>query len=260
MSQPQPGIERHAAVARAFTAHLRDPLGHAAPPDVPEARMALYRELVHANVERMLGNLFPVLHAVLAPAAWQDLVQRFFRDHRSRNGVFVHLPQEFLAFVDAALPGADEPPFLRELVAYEALDHAITTEVADIDWRGVDADGDLLAGVPVLNPLARLLACRFPVHRIAPACQPQTPSSVPTYLVVCRDRHDRVGFMELNPVSARLLELVRADTGTSGADLLARIAAELGYADAAPVVAGGRDILERLRTRDVLLGSRRDTG
>jgi uncharacterized protein len=239
-----------------FTQHLRSPAAVTAPSDVPAARMAVYRELVYGNIERMIANLFPVLRKITADEAWFALVQDFFQHHQCRAGLFTKVPQEFVQFMAHERDLTQDPPCVLELVQYEAIDYAVTIDPHDIDRTGVNYDGDLLTEVPVLNPIARLLAYQYPVHKISPDFIPESPPEVPTYLVVCRDRDDKVGFIDLNPVAARLLELIQQAHGITGRGLLERIALELAHPDPEAVVAGGREILERLRARDVLLGAR----
>jgi len=245
-----------ATAQRQFTAHLRAPQTVAPPTDVAADRMALYRELVYGNLERMLANLFPVLRKITPDVRWFALVQDFVQRHQCRAGLFTRVPQEFLQFIEAERDPIDDPPFLPELVHYEVVDYAVTIDPREIEWAGVDSTGDLLVGVPVLNPLARLLSYRYPVHRIAPTFLPTAPTGEQTYLVVCRDREDKVSFLDLNPVSARLLALIDEGHGITGRAMLERIALELGHHDPDLVVAGGAEILTRLRARDVLLGVR----
>lgn len=238
-----------------FTQHLRAPGVVAAPPGVAAERMALYRELVYGNIERMIANLFPVLRKITADEPWYALVQDFFQCHQCRAGLFTKVPQEFLQFMAQAREVSRDPPFILELVQYEWIDYAVTIDPRDIDWSGTDPQGDLLEGVPVLNPIARLLTYRYPVQKISPSFIPEAPPEGPTYLVVCRDREDKVGFIDLNPVSARLLELIEQAHGMTGRSLLERIARELSHPDPEVVIAGGQEIMERLRARDVLLGT-----
>ena len=81
--------------------------------------------------------------------------------------------------------------------------------------------------MPRLSPLAWLLCYQYPVHHIGPGFRPDALTQ-PTYLVVYRDRQERVRFMELNAVSARLVELTRDNTTATGARLLQDLAAETG--------------------------------
>jgi hypothetical protein len=78
-----------------------------------------------------------------------------------------------------------------------------------------------------LSPLAWVLAYRFPVHQIGPEFRPDTEGD-PTYLVVYRDRSDKVQFMALNAAMARLLELLRDADRESLPAVLATLAQELG--------------------------------
>ena len=84
---------------------------------------------------------------------------------------------------------------------------------------------DVLSAVPMLSPLAWLLSYQYPVHRIGPSFRPAI-AGPPTYLLVYRDRQEKVRFMELNAVSARLVELARDNAGASGAQLLQDLAVE----------------------------------
>ena len=240
---------------RRFTQHLRDPEGVAAPTDVPAARMEVYRELVYTNIERMISNLFPILRKITADEPWFALVRDFFQHHSCRAGIFTKIPQEFLQFLEQGRNLTQDPPFIRELAHYEWVEYAATIDPREVDFSGVNPDGDLLAGVPVLNPIAWFLSYRYPVQKISPTFQPTTPPAELTYLVVCRDTQDKVGFMDLNPVSARLLELIQQANGITSLGLLERIALELGHPNPEVVVAGGVEILTRLRARDVLLGT-----
>ena len=78
----------------------------------------------------------------------------------------------------------------------------------------------------------------------------------PTWLVVYRDRDDEVGFMEINPVTKRLLEGLEANSGATGRELLTAIAAEMSHPQPEVVISGGLDILENLRNKDIVPGTR----
>jgi uncharacterized protein len=240
-----------------FAAHIRDP-GHApAPEGIEDRRLAIYRELFFNNVRDLLGRGFPVLRKVLGEPAWEALVRDWLVRHRARTPLFLELPQEFLEYLlNERAPGAADPPFLAELAHYEWVELALSIDEREPELPGVDPGGDLLDSRPALSPLAWALAYVWPVHRIAPEYQPAEPPADRTRLVVYRDRHDQVGFLEINAVTARLLELLGAETGPrpSGRECLLQIAAELSHPQPDAVVAGGAAILQELRERDVVLG------
>lgn len=240
-----------------FAAHIRDPDRHPAPEGIEDRRMAIYRELFFNNVSQLLAKSFPVLRRILGKDRWTALIRDWFVRHRARTPLFLELPREFLHYLEheRSAPSGD-PPFMLELAHYEWVELALSIDEREIDAVEAAPDGDLLEGRPVLSPLAWPLVYRFPVHRISPDFQPESPPEEPTWLVVYRDRTDKVGFLEINRVSARLLELLsRPADAPTGRECLERIAAELGHPRPEVVVDGGRAILADLRARDVLLGT-----
>ena len=92
----------------------------------------------------------------------------------------------------------------------------------------INPAGDPMAGVPVLTPWLRNLSYRFPVHCIGPEHQPQEPPGQPTFLLVFRKPDDQVGFLEINAMTARLVDMLAANREASGRDLLERLAVEAG--------------------------------
>lgn len=240
-----------------FAAHIRDPQHSPAPTDVEERRMAIYRELFYNNVEGFLSSTFPVLRKIHDDARWHAMARAFFAAHRSHSPLFLDIPREFLTWLrEEREPQPADLPFLYELAHYEWAELALSVSEEDIDADNVDPAGDLLDAVPVLSPLVWHLAYEYPVHKIGPDHQPDRAGAQPTFLVVYRDRSDEVGFMEINPVTKRLLELLEENSTATGRELLARIAAEMSHPQPEVVIRGGHDILENLRARDIVTGSR----
>ncbi|NGX15558.1 DUF2063 domain-containing protein [Wenzhouxiangella sp. XN24] len=243
----------------AFAAHIRDPEGAPAPEGIEDRRLAIYRDLFFNNLRDLLGRSFPVTRKILGEAAWQRMVRDWLIRHRAQTPLFLELPQEFLGYLaEERTPAPDDPPFLTELAHYEWVELALAIDERDIVSLDVDGDGDLLAGIPVLSPLAWSLAYEWPVHRLSPDYQPAEPPAEPTRLLVWRDRVDKVGFMEINLVTARLVELLAASEEAAprtGRDCMLQIAAELGQAEAEPIVAAGAEVLQDLRARDIIVGT-----
>lgn len=247
----------------AFAAHLRDPARNAIA-DIEERRLKIYRELFYNNVEDCLAGAFPVLRKLSGDAAWHRYARDFYARHRCTAPQFHRVPEEFLRYLESEWEAqADDPPFLRDLAHYEwvELELGISSIELSPELGGagplVDPNGDLLEGRPLLSPLAWTLAYDYPVHRIGPDFQPQMPDTQPTYLIVNRDRSDRVRFLEVNAVTARLTGLIEQEPQASGRELLLRIAGEMKHPDSQVVVAEGARIFEQLRERDIVLGTRR---
>lgn len=218
--------------------------------------MAIYRDLVFNNVSALLAGNFPVIRRLLPDTHWNDLIRDFFVRHRAQTPLFLELGQEFLDFLQTArADDPRDPPFLLELAHYEWVELALRISDVEPNLERIDPTGDLLEGRPVVSPLAWNLSYRFPVHRIGPDCQPDTPPDAPTHLVVHRTADDRVAFLEINAVTQRLLVLLQTEPRTSGRAVLTRIAAELGHPDPDQVIAFGASTLGDLRARGVVLGT-----
>lgn len=240
-----------------FAAHIRDPQRHAAPADIEDRRMQIYRELFYNNVEDFLANAFPVLRKLTPDAVWHARVRDFYARHQSGAPEFCRLAEEFLKFLQEERgEHPDDPPYLIELAHYEWVELALGLSEAELTPELADPNGDPLIAPPVVSPLAWPLAYAFPVHRIDPDFQPTEAPDQPSYLVVYRTRQDEVKFLEINAVSGRLLQLIEENPVATGGELLLQIAAELGHPEPAQIVEAGRSMLTGLRERDIILGTR----
>lgn len=246
------------AVQRAFTAHLRDRRANPRPADVPAARMQVYRELLLANFETALGNCYPVLHSLLDDPTWNRLVREFFAGHRCQSPLYRDLPGEFREWLRG--PQHDglraRLPFLDELAHYEWVEMTLDTDPRTIPTEGIDRTGDLLAGVPVLNPLAWLLRYRFPVPRIGPEFRPGAPQAEPVQLVIHRRRDHSIGFLEVNPLVAALVGRLETNADRTGRQLLTELAGGYPQLSLDTFLAAGATALSELAGRDIVLGTR----
>jgi hypothetical protein len=207
---------------------LRDPDHQPAPRGVEPRRLAIYQRLVYNNIESFISGGFPVLHSLYQgrEADWEKLVRQFIDVHSCNTPYFLEISQEFIDFLMNQYQRTElDPPFMVELAHYEWVELAL--DVSEAIVPPAQAVDDVLAAVPGLSPLAWLLSYQFPVHRIGPGYQP-SEAAEPSYLVVYRDREDRVQFMELTPATARLLELTRDNSGATAGEILHTLAAELG--------------------------------
>ncbi len=238
-----------------FAAHIRDPEKNPAPENIEDRRMAVYRELFYNNLLKLLSGTFPVLKKLHAKEKWRQMIRQFMVQHRAQTPYFLQIPKEFLNFLENEYEtGDDDFPFLLELAHYEWVELAISVSEESNDDLDVDPDGDLLEGIPVKSKLAEAYAYHYPVHRIAEDFTPDEPGQQPTYLVVYRQANDDLGFMELNPVTARLLEMIHHNSDASGRELLAQLAAEISYPDPDALISHGAIALQEMRDAEILLG------
>lgn len=242
--------EQQFALAR----HVRDPAHNPAPAGIDERRLRVYRDLFYNSIESLLAGNFPVLRRTLGDPRWHALVRDFYADFRCHTPLFTEIGREFVRFAEEREQPLVDPPWLHQLAHYEWVELAL--QLADAAMPAHRSDGDLLAGTPVVSPLAWALAYDWPVHRIGPDYQPDTVPDAPTLLLVRRDAAGEVHFSELSPLAYRLLALLAQDKDVSGYDVLQQLAAEAGAADVAAFLDDAASMLHRLHGDHVVLGIR----
>ncbi len=243
----------------AFAAHIRDPANTVAPAGIEDRRMMIYRELFFNNLNNLLGTFFPVIRKICSDQQWRHAIREFMKIHRAKTPYFLKLPEEFLAFLQNEYRVLDEPfPFLTELAHYEYAELALRVSTDENDSDGVDPDGDFLVGVPVKSTLAWIFAYHYPVHRIAKDYLPTEPTERAAYLTVYRRHDDKVRFLELNPVSAALLDAVENNqAGLTSERLLQDLAPKIHYPDVDALIKHGVDALEEMRQLEIIIGTRK---
>jgi len=244
------------ALQHAFAAHLRDPAHAPAPEGIEPRRMAVYAELFFNNIESLVAANFPVIRTLYDDAAWRDLVRAFYRDHRCHTPLFTDIARELIRYLETrAEADAGDPPFLVELAHYEWSELALSLDETDLSTIARDVHGDVVDGIPLASPLARVLAYRFPVHRICADFRPGQPPEQPTLILLTRDRADALHFLEIDALTALLMERLQQNTTRTGRACLDALLTELGR-DEPALRDSGLGILRRLRERDALLGTR----
>lgn len=237
-------------VQMAFAGHIRNP-ELAAPDAIEDRRMAIYRRLIYNNIQNFCSTAFPVLKTLLDDAHWQDMTRDFMIKHRCQRPLFNEIAQEFIDYLENERDLANDPPFIQELAHYEWVELALSIASPEFQQRKVEPDSDLLSLSLKRSPLAWLLAYQFPVHQIGVDNQPSEPSAQPHFLLVYRNANDQVKFIELNPVSARLLELL--ESGLTGEQAAVEIADALQHPNADVVKDGARQMIQDWLDRGILI-------
>ena len=244
-----------------FAAHLRDPDNSPAPADIEDRRMAIYRSLFINNVTKFLRQSFPVLSNLMGDRRWGLLIKDFYREHKSCSPLFPDLPKELLDYLASERQGGQhsdektDPPFMYELAHYEWAETGLALAQEPHANPAIDPLGDLLSHQPVTSTLAWLFSYKYPVNEIGKDNQPESPAEQPLHYLLYRNEADKVEFLKLNIVSARLFEILSTDNSLSGRDALAKIATELSHPEPERVIAAGSDILEKWREKGIVLGT-----
>ena len=244
-----------------FAAHIRDPRVNKKPADIEARRMKIYSNLFFNNVEDFISNTYPVLKSITPEDRWQDMIRDYFSNHLSQTPLFPEMPREFLNYLETERDNPDDPAFIKELAHYEWIELALMTSELDqdINWEKIDTEDELLNGQPVMSPLAWPLTYQYPVQKISPDFLPKSPTEQPTYLLIYRDQDDEIHFMELNPVSALLIQLINEDNNLTTKEMLENIAQQLNHPEPEVVIQGGYQVVQDLKNRNVILGINKPT-
>ena len=238
-----------------FAAHLRDPKQNPAPAEIEDRRMGIYRELIYNNIESFIASGFPVLRKIYSNELWHAMVRDFVSRHQSHTPYFLEISQEFLRYLQEERDVQQgDPAFLLELAHYEWVELALDVSPEELPPPSDVNEQLLMKQRPVVSPLAWRLSYQYPVHQLGPQYQPEQPPEQPTFLVVYRNRQDKVRFMEANAVTVRLLQLLEDSEQLSGQAALEQIARELQHPQPEQVIANGLPLLVQLAELDIICG------
>ncbi len=230
-----------------FTAHIRNPKVHKKPAGVVPARMAVYREAVFNNIFESVSVCFPVCQAAIGKRAWRALLKDFVKSHPAQSPIFREIPQQFLAFLNTQ---TSQPAFLAELAHYEWVELAVSAQ--QTEPIKLSENTHLLSEKPLLTPAHMLLEYDFAVQKIARGKLPKATEK--TYLLVFRNAKFEVKFIELNPTTFQLLQLIEKSEMT-GEQALMRLAASIQHPNVDAVIAFGAEILSDLANQEAIIGS-----
>lgn len=254
MARPPAFVEAQRRLAR----HLRDPVGEPAPPELPEERLAVYRNAVRHNIDRFMGDNYPRVREILPPATWDSMIDDYLRQHVARTPVFARLPDEFIAFLEDWEAPGPAPAYLRELAHFDWLENAVSCDERAVPTSGFDPAGDLLAGPLLFNPVHQLITYRYPVHAIGASYRPQEAPPQTTHLVAFRDAGHSFRVLDLNALASNLFVTLRDDPTSTARTVLLAMAEALAHPEPEAVVEGGLGILQRMHNAGLLLGTRQD--
>ena len=235
-----------------FAAYIRDPENNPVPADVKEQRMVMYRELFFNNIEGFLSGNFPVLRKILDDQQWFALAQDFFAEHPCQSPYFSHIPEEFLDYLQNERDSSGDFPFMLELAHYECVEMALSIAKEDVVAANQDMDNLLNRNI-ALSPLAWPLAYQYPVHKIAPAFLPLQAPEQPTFLIVYRNSDDDVNFIEISPITYRLLEIIQEHKNPLAEDCLRQLIKESNHPGPELIIVSGLQILKELAEKTIII-------
>jgi len=246
----------------AFAAHIRQPEKNSAPSNIEDRRMKIYRDLFYNNVESFMSTTYPVLCEILGEQRWHALIHDYFANHKAHTPLFPEMPREFLVYLeDEREPQVDDFPFMLELAHYEWIELALSISELTDDTSKLSNTVDLLNEIPILSNLAWLLSYQYPVQQISSRFLPTKENTQATHIIASRLLDDEeISFTEINPVIARLLQLIKSNENKlTGKQLLTQIANELEHPDIDSIISFGFDTLVELHNKNIIIGTLKKT-
>ncbi|MBM4228199.1 MAG: hypothetical protein FJ164_10685 [Gammaproteobacteria bacterium] len=241
---------------RNFARYLRDPLREPLPSGLSGERLEVYRHAVRHNIDRFMADNFPRVRAALTCEAWDEVINSYLRLHPAVTAAFSRLPGEFLAFLSGSHAPATLPLHVHALAHFEWLENSVACDERGVPAHGFDAMGDLLEKPLIINPIHQLVSYDYPIHVITSDTPGMPLPARETHLVVFRDSAHQLQLLELNPVTRALFERLGDAEEVSAREILADIATSLRHPAPEVVLRGGLDILQRMRHRGLVLGTR----
>jgi uncharacterized protein len=235
-----------------FTRYIRNPETQPVPNDVKPERMEMYRDLMFNNIDGFLSSNFPVIKKILDDQQWFELAQDFFSSHRCKTPYFSEIAEEFLEYLENERDNEADFPFLLELAHYEWVEMALSISKEEVGFSRLQPDDSLLQSTIKLSPLAWPLVYQYPVQLIYPEFLPVAPQEQPVFLVAYRNEDEDVKFLEINPMTYRLLELIQEQGDILTEDCLKQVAEESQHPNPEVIIAGGLQILKDLAEKRVV--------
>lgn len=247
----QPNVQHFTDSQHQFASYIRDPEHNPMPDNIEQRRMNIYRELFYNNIEGFISNAFPVLRQLNSDEKWHAMIRDFMKQHHCKTPLFHEISQEFLAYLDDERDLTNDPVFIKELAHYEWVELALSVSDTEVNEINIEQIEDTLNTRFNTSPLAWPLMYHYPVHQITSDSQPEQQSETPIFLLVYRSHDDKVTFMELNPVSARLIDLL--NEGNTAQQAAEKIAKELQHANPQIVIDGAKQLIDDWLQRGILI-------
>ena len=240
------------AYQAAFTAHIRNPAINKKPTRVNDKRMAVYREIVFNNFIGSVSACFPVLLSIIGKRRFKQLARNCFSQHNFNSPFFREIPKALVDFLQTCdLTQENLPAFTAQLAHYEWAELFVSTlkthETATEKLNGLVHD--LLEKALKLNPAYLLVSYDFPVHTLSKKYQPTAPA--PIFLLLIRNAAFEVKFIQLNPLTFELLQIIETQACT-GRQALLQIAEKMQHPQPETIVAFGRQTLEDLFEQEAI--------
>ncbi len=229
-----------------YSRYLRAPAKSTVIGDIPARRSQVYEELLFKNVCGFLDRCFPVARSLLDENRWRQLNRDFYRDWQCHTPYFSQIPWEFVQYM-AGTSTNEVGDWFNELLDYEWRELEADTHAARVPHIQTPTGDDYILRV---NPTLQNLQYQWPVHQISQSFIPL--ETKPTFLLVYRRYDHRVEFMEINAMTAALLQILQQAPAHPNT-VFARLAELLPEANRQALQEFGKPLLFDLLQKNVLV-------
>ncbi len=242
------------AYQRSFAAYIRSPDKYPLPTGLNSQRMGVYTELLLNNIQDLLTRTFPITCSILNPTEWHGFIREFYAAHICQTPYFREIAAEFVQWFKEYFKQSSVKsryPFLLELVHYEWITIPLLLDETEIEWPDLTKElaSDYPHKVLRFNPVMLLQAYQYPVHIIRNTYLPLEIKY--TYLLILRNRQYKVDFIELNAITAHLVQLLQS--GLTLQQSVLKLSTEIQYIDQTQLLEYGLQLIRQLRSEDCIV-------
>ncbi len=195
-------------------------------PGTKQAGIARYRQMVYNVVDDSLCSAYPLTRQLLSAEDWGKTVHTFFSSHACQSPALWRMPLEFYEYVkenETAL--LHKYPCLGDLLLYEWIE--IEVFMMDDEYVPFTLNGAIETDALVLNPACILQYFQYPVYTKKVTDISAADCSHYFMLTYRHAETTIVGFMEIAPMFARMIELL-SENNLSVNNLIEQFAIESG--------------------------------
>ena len=240
------------SVQQAFINHIKDPHSYPEVEGIEPRRMAIYRDLFFNNIVGFVSNAFPVLHSLYEQQQWQDLIRQFFIEYDCHSPYFVDISGSFVDYLTEHYQRQPaDHPFMVELAHYEWVELEVSIRKVSKPYLRLTPEL-IQSSALVLSQTAWPLSYTWPVHQISAEQIPSQAVEGGVHLIVYRDQHDDVQFMQINGVTALLLQSLSENAGIQMSQLVDGLTQLLPQFDSQVLQAGAVDMIHKLADKGII--------
>jgi uncharacterized protein len=127
-----------------------------------------YRRLVFNIASDILESAYPITHSYLDVEVWNDLIKKYFSEHKCQTAQVWKMPLEFYDYcLQNHIAEKLNVCCLHDLLYFEWLELEVHT-MEDITYPLSKEKGRWLDDIIVVNPEHKLVNLSYPVHTTAP--------------------------------------------------------------------------------------------